>query len=156
MVNESNKILSILKSLNDENENLIIGDEDDKDYLTKLFKNWSKKYDEFNDELINSNNKRKGKEEEGKIEKEFKILIKKLESLNESRNDIIINKAIKYLDKANKILNSLKNTEKYVDCIIDEYQNIKSEEGKKKSLIKCDIKSGDYIENYEPYSPFQE
>lgn len=64
--------MSILKSLNDENEKLIIDDEDDKDYLTKTFKNWSKKYDEFNDELINSNNKRKGKEEEGKIEKEFK------------------------------------------------------------------------------------
>jgi len=152
MVIESNKIMSILNSLLE--ENLLI-DEDNSDFIKKKFNNWLKKYEDFNEELIKANYIRQGKEEEGKIKEEFKKLIKKLRGLDESGNDIFIKRAIKYLEKSNITLTSLKNSEKYVDCIIDEYKNLKSEEGKKKALIKFDIKPGDYVDNYEPIGKFQ-
>ena len=171
MVVESNRILSIIKSLKEENlefiddeepKNVVSEKEKDKEgkisegnYVKKKFEIWATRYDAFNGELISANFRKKGKEEEGRIEEEFKKLIKKLEVLNEVNKESFIKKAIKYLGKVNRTSKSLKNAEKYVDSIIDEYQNIKSEEGKKKSLIKFDIKPGDYIENYEPRSKFQ-
>ena len=152
MVNESNKIMSILNSLTEEN---LLLDEDNLNYIQKKFDNWYKKYEEFNEDLIKANYIRQGKEEEGQIKESFKKLIKKLRGLDEKGNDDFIKRAIKYLEKTKLSLTSLKNSEKYVDNIIDEYKNIKSEEGKKKALIKFDIKPGDYIDNYEPIGKFQ-
>ena len=152
MVNESNKVMSILNSLMDED---LLVDEDILNFIKKRFNNWARKYEDFNEELIKANFRRQGKEEEGRIKEEFKKLIKKLRGLDENGNDVFIKRAIKYLEKTSLSLTSLKNSEKYVDCIIEEYKSIKSEEGKKKALIKFDIKPGDFVDNYEPIGKFQ-
>jgi len=152
MVKESEKIMAKINSLVDNN---LIMDKENYNYLNKKFSNFASKYEDFNTVLIKENYKRKGKEEEGRIKEEFNKLIKKLRNLDENGNNTIINRAIKYLEKSRLTSTSLKNSEKYVDCIIDEYRNIKSEEGRKKAFIKFDIKPGDYSEYYEPISSFQ-
>ena len=152
LVNESNKILAIINSLLDDN---LLMNEENYNYVKKIFTNWASKYEDYNSEIIKANYKRKGKEEEGRLKEEFNKLIKKLRSLDESGKNTLINRAIKYLSKSRLSSTSLKNSEKYVDCIIDEFRNIKSEEGKKKAFIKFDIKQTDYYDNYEPQSNFQ-
>ena len=148
----SKNILSIIISLTEEKLYL---DKDSFDYINRKFKNFASKYEDFNSALINANFKKKGEEEKGRIKEQFENLIKKLRKLDKNGEDALIKKAIKYLDKANLTMISLKNAEKYVDCIKDEYENIKSEEGKKRAIIKFDIKPGDYEDNYEPVSNFQ-
>lgn len=105
MVSQSNKIMSILNSLIDEN---LLVDEDNLNFIKKKLNIWDKKFEDFNEELIKANYIRQGKEEEGRIKEEFKKLIKKLRALDESGNDDFIKRAIKYLEKANISLTSLK------------------------------------------------
>ena len=109
MVDESNRIMTIIKSLLEEELSL---DADCSDYFKKKIENWIKKYEDFNEELIKANYKRKGKEELGKIEQDFKKLIKKLKALDESGNDIFIKRAIKYLEKTSLSLTSFKKCRK--------------------------------------------
>ena len=154
-VNESNKILSKINSLLEDNFSI---DEDHKehlDYIRKRFNNWAEKFEDFNSALKRANFKKKGEEEKGRIQEDFNKLIKRLRDLDKDGNNTMINKAIKYLEKISLTSTSLKNSEKYVDCIIDEYENYKLEEGIKKAFIKFDIKQGDYNEKYEPVIKFQ-
>ena len=154
-VNESNKILSKINSLLEDNFSI---DEDHKehlDYIRKRFNKWAEKFEDFNSALKRANFKKKGEEEKGRIQEDFSKLIKRLRDLDKDGSNTMINKAIKYLTKISLTSTSLKNSEKYVDCIIDEYENYKLEEGIKKAFIKFDIKQGDYNEKYEPVIKFQ-
>lgn len=97
--------------------------------MKKIFQNWAGNYEE----LKKANNRRNGKEEEGRLEEKFKKSIKKLLVLNKLNKESFIQKEIKYSGKANRTLNSFKNAEKYVDCIVDEYQNILNQKKAKKN-----------------------
>ena len=143
---KSNEIKKKVDTLNNEEIREINIDKIPSDKLKNIFGKWLTTYNTFNNSIIAANAKKSGDEEKAKIEIEFGKLIG---DLNSFEKDDFIERAIKYLEKTDRTEISLKNSQKYVETIKNEYKNKKLDTKKTKSLIRFEFKPEDAEKNFE-------
>lgn len=145
MVEKSKKIEEKLNNL--KNEDLDLDEEKIEDDISDSFGKWLQSYKDFNKKIYETYHSKNGNDKKIKLDEEFNKLINQLKSLDDHDNSI--DRAIRYLENINRNDTSLNNCQEYTKSFIEEYNNKKIENKKKKALIRFDFRPEDVVDNYE-------